>query len=50
VILDQVGVIRDIHVGYTPALRASVAKSIQLLLENPASSPESPQGKPAPLH
>ena len=50
VILDQEGVIRDIYVGYTPTLRASVAESIRLLLENPASRPESPQGNPAPLH
>ena len=33
VILDQKGVIRDVHVGYSPTLREEVVKSVEGLLE-----------------
>lgn len=37
VIVDQDGVVRDVHVGYSPTLRADVGKRIDELLAGPAA-------------
>jgi hypothetical protein len=33
VVIDQEGVVRDVHVGYSPALREEVVKSVERLLK-----------------
>jgi hypothetical protein len=39
VIIDQAGIVRDMHVGYSPALRESLNASInRLLKENPVET------------
>jgi thiol-disulfide isomerase/thioredoxin len=36
IIIDAEGVVRDVHVGYSPTLRDDLAKKIKGLLEKPA--------------
>jgi thiol-disulfide isomerase/thioredoxin len=50
VILDQNGVIRDIHVGYATTLRADVAKSIRLLLDEIGPDSGASRAKSASLN
>lgn len=36
VIIDQAGIVRDVHVGYSPTLRENVAKKVDALLKEPS--------------
>ena len=39
-IIDQKGVLREIHTGYSPTLKEKVVETIDKLLQDPASSVE----------
>jgi hypothetical protein len=43
-ILDQDGVIKDIHAGYSPTLREDIEKRIDALLANLSPAPSAKAG------